>query len=254
MGFLTAACTGAGMKMDENQDAILWETAYTSYGQVFFGAVCDGMGGLKKGETASGSLIRGFSSWFHREFPPILYSGMKEKDLRKSWERLLFEQDRRICRYGENHEMQLGTTALTLLLLGHSYYIVHVGDCRIYLIKDEVRQLTKDQTFVQREVDAGRMSPGEAGQHPKRHILLQCIGAGNQPEPVFYQGEFSADSIFVMCSDGFWHEIREEEFRTKLCPEKIRTEKAMEEAAKELICLSKLRGETDNLSVVLVRT
>ena len=85
MNFLTAVHTDVGIRKKTNQDSILLETAATDYGQVLLGVICDGMGGLAKGEVASAILVKAFSSWFHREFPQILYSGIEANAVRKSW-------------------------------------------------------------------------------------------------------------------------------------------------------------------------
>lgn len=73
MDFLIAAHTDVGIRKKTNQDSVLIKVADTDCGKVCFAAVCDGMGGLRKGELASATLIRDFSDWFDSEFPEILY-------------------------------------------------------------------------------------------------------------------------------------------------------------------------------------
>ncbi len=85
MDFLIAAHTDVGIRKKTNQDSVLIKVADTDCGKVCFAAVCDGMGGLRKGELASATLIRDFSDWFDSEFPEILYEGLDTIVLRKSW-------------------------------------------------------------------------------------------------------------------------------------------------------------------------
>ena len=71
MDFIIAAHTDAGIKKEVNQDSVLVEIADTDYGKVCFAVICDGMGGLRKGELASATLIRYFSDWFDHTFPEL---------------------------------------------------------------------------------------------------------------------------------------------------------------------------------------
>lgn len=253
MNYLTAVHTDVGIRKKTNQDSVLIETAATDYGQVLLSVVCDGMGGLAKGEVASAILIKAFSNWFHREFPKILYGGMEANVLRSSWTNLILEQNQKISEYGLNYNVSLGTTVAAMLLIDNIYYVINVGDSRVYYIKNGITQMTIDQTFVQREMDLGRMTLEEARNHPKRNVLLQCVGASSVIEPDFYVGEFEQDSVFMMCSDGFRHVIHPEEFYERLKPDMMVTEEKMKESAVYFTELNKLRREDDNISVALIR-
>ena len=253
MNYLTAVHTDAGIRKSTNQDSALIETAATDYGQILLGVVCDGMGGLAKGEVASAMLAKAFSRWFHQEFPRLLYSGLEVNALRESWTNLILEQNQKISNYGLECNVSLGTTLAALLLVDNIYYIINVGDSRVYYIKDEFHQMTLDQTYVQREMDLGRMTQEEAKTHTRRNVLLQCVGASSVIEPDFYVGEYQRESLFMMCSDGFRHVITPEEFHEKMKPELMVTEEKMKETAVYFTELNKGRGEDDNISVVLIR-
>ena len=253
MNFLTAVHTDVGIRKKTNQDSILLETAATDYGQVLLGVICDGMGGLVKGEVASAILVKAFSAWFHGEFPQILYSGIEANAVRQSWTDLILEQNQKISEYGLSYNAGLGTTAVALLLAENAYYIINVGDSRVYYLKEGINQMTADQTFVQREMDLGRMTLEEAKIHPKRNMLLQCVGASSVIKPDFYAGEYQTDSTFMMCSDGFRHVIQSQEFYDRLKPELMATEEKMKEAAVYFTELNKSRREEDNISVALIR-
>lgn len=254
MNYLTAVHTDVGIKKSTNQDSVLIETADTEYGSVLLGLICDGMGGLAKGEVASATLTRAFREWFRTEFPRILYQGMEAEQLRQSWLNLIDDTNQKIADYGSELHVNLGTTVVAILLVGKNYYIINIGDSRIYMIQQDLRLLTKDQTFVQREMDCGRMTPDEAAVHPQRNVLLQCVGASNVIEPDFYTGEFRENMIFMLCSDGFRHVIKPQEFYQYLNPGAIQTEAQMQDAAKYLTELNKQRMEVDNISVALIRT
>lgn len=253
MNYLTAVHTDVGIRKSTNQDSVLIETAATDYGQILLGVVCDGMGGLAKGEVASAILVKAFSNWFHKEFPKLLYSGIEANIIRESWTNLILEQNHKISDYGLSCNVSLGTTAAALLLIDNIYYIINVGDSRVYYIKEGINQMTLDQTFVQREMDLGRMTPEEARNHPRRNVLLQCVGASSVIEPDFYVGEYAQDSVFMLCSDGFRHLIAPQEFYERMRPELMVTEEKMKETAVYFTELNKSRREDDNISVALIR-
>lgn len=234
--------------------------AVTDYGKVIFAVICDGMGGLAKGEVASATLIRAFSDWFERRFPSFLYEnrtadGIDRIGLENDLNSLILEVNRKISEYGKQFHAALGTTAAALLLAEGRYYIINIGDSRVYRFKDqEIAQLTKDQTFVQNEIDKGRMTPEEAKGHPQRNVLLQCVGASEVIIPEFEHGDCGTDEVYMLCSDGFRHVIAEEEFVKLMAPDKINTEKDLHNAAVYFTELNKSRQEKDNISAILLKT
>ena len=141
-----------------------------------------------------------------------------------------------------------------LLIVDHVYYIGNIGDSRVYRLKDELEQLTKDQTFIQREMDEGRMTWDEARRDPRRNMLLQCVGASQVIEPVYHTGDVNPGEMFLLCSDGFRHVITQEELYEFLNPYRLLNEKSMQESLVYLTDLNKYRQEVDNISALLVRT
>lgn len=253
MDYLTTVHTDIGIKKNTNQDSVLVEQAFTDYGSVVLGVICDGMGGLAKGEVASAALIRAFGDWFHYDFPKLLYQGLDLSAISESWTELIRKNNKKIAEYGNALHISLGTTVTALLLVEGAYYIVNVGDSRVYLLNRELKLLTKDQTVVQREIDLGNITPAEAATHPQRNVLLQCIGASAVVQPDFYEGSYAEGDMFMICSDGFRHVITEQEIYDKLNPYVLTTEDQMKEAAADLTELNKSRNETDNISVSLIR-
>lgn len=253
MNYLVAAHSDIGIKKQTNQDSLFIKIAETDYGQVCFAVLCDGMGGLAKGELASATVIRDFSKWFENEFPEMLYKGINPEILKKTWENLIYESNYRISYYSQQNNAKMGSTVVALLIVNDMYYIINVGDSRAYLVNDTILQLTKDQTFIQREMDEGRMTWDEAKRDPRRNVLLQCVGASNVIEPDFYLGEIKGRNVFVLCSDGFRHIIAKEEIYEKLHPSAVPDEAMMLKNAVFLVDLNKYRREEDNISVALIQ-
>ena len=147
----------------------------------------------------------------------------------------------------------MGTTVVALLLLRGKYFIINVGDSRAYLLTNKLQQITKDQTFVQKEIDIGRMTIEQGMSDPRKSVLLQCVGASTVIEPDFYTGEVTRNSLFLLCSDGFRHTIAPDEIYEVMLPEQQHTEEQMLSNIKKLIELCKRRQEEDNISVILVK-
>lgn len=254
MKFRFASHTDVGLRKSTNQDSFCIREAETDKGTVFFALLCDGMGGLAKGEVASATLIRVWSEWFEKDLPRILTCEDILKEVQDSWTRLMISENYRIGQFGLQQNINLGSTFTGMLVLENGDYIIgHVGDTRCYrILDDSIELLTEDQTLVAREVEAGRLTPEEAAVDPRRSILLQCIGASASVTPAFYYGSVLPGENYMLCCDGFRHLITKEEFIAFLCPSVNKTEEAMEEHIRELVEMNKQRKETDNISAVLI--
>lgn len=253
MDYIAAAHSDVGIRKKTNQDSVLIEIANTDYGKVCLAVICDGMGGLDDGELASAAVIKAFQTWFEQEFPEMLYKGIAPEILKKRWEKLILDKNIDITNYGIENRVRLGTTVVCLLIVGDIYYIVNVGDSRVYQIADTIKQMTKDQTFVQREMDAGRMTEEQALTDPQRNVLLQCVGASSVIEPDFQFGQVHVNDCFLLCSDGFRHVLTEAEIYEYTNPAVSVQEGQMTENLKYLIEMNKYRREEDNISAALVR-
>lgn len=254
MNYLLTCCTDTGLRKATNQDSLLVKRAVCNGEQIVLTVMCDGMGGLAKGELASASLVRAFSEWFEQDLPQILISDELELAILSSWDQLIKEMNGRIGDYGRSHGLKLGTTLTAMLFIGAFYYIAHVGDSRAYELTDKIYQLTKDQTLVQREVEQRIITPAQAEQDPRRSVLLQCIGTLDDVRPVYMKGTTAKDAVYLLCCDGFRHVISGKEIYQALKPEKAVDESMMEQCCKRLIELNMERGEQDNISVIAIRT
>ncbi len=253
MRFTTANYTDIGTRKKTNQDSMLIMQAETSMGTVLMAAVCDGMGGLAKGEVASAAMVRMLSVWFQTELPVLLANGFQADQLRESWEKLIAEASQKVSSYGQQIHVDMGTTAVVFLVVGDIYYILNVGDSRVYLISDAVYQLTKDQTFVQNEVDNGRMTEQEALLSPQKNVLLQCIGASSIARPDFVAGQVYPGQVYMLCCDGFRHVIQPSEFYDAFNYYVLTDQSVMVQAAQNITNLNIQRGESDNISVILIK-
>lgn len=254
MEFLISAKTDVGIVKNTNQDSLSVKLINTPKGKMVFAVLCDGMGGLSKGETASGSLINAFNKWLINSFPSLCCGEITESELRLQWESIIVELNNKLKVYGVNHGVSLGTTAVVMLLTQNSYFIMNVGDSRAYEVSDRVSQITVDQTFIAREIALGNMTPEQAETDSRRNVLLQCVGASDVVVPDMFCGKIEKNAVYMLCSDGFRHEISSDEILEYLNPNSLANVSDMESRSLALIELNKQRMERDNISVVLVRT
>lgn len=251
MHFLATADTDIGISRKKNQDSALVKHARGTEGEVLLAMVCDGMGGLVKGELASAAVVRRFEKWFDEELPKKLRP-LDMKRIGARWTELLKDINDKIQRYGEETGACLGTTFTGILFVDNQYLIGHVGDTRTYHLGHNVKQLTEDQTLVAQEVRRGNLTPQQAAADSRRNVLLQCIGASRTVSPQIKYGTVER-GIYLLCSDGLWHELTEEELLETLNPHRLQRKHAMHAAAQFLFHLVKRRQEQDNITAVLVR-
>lgn len=251
MRFIATVDSDTGIVKETNQDSVLLMHASTSKGEVLMAAVCDGMGGLEKGELASKTVVMTFANWFKQELPYELETPDMDV-IGAKWSLMLKDLNLRLAEYGREKGTELGTTFTGVLFIGEQYVCVHVGDTRLYHIGGEIKQLTDDQTFIEREIRSGRMTEEQAKKDKRRNVLLQCVGASRILEPQVICGK-TERGVYMICSDGFRHVITEEEMLETLAPINLMNKKAMHGNARYLIDLIKARRERDNISVVLIK-
>lgn len=254
MSYITAWSTDTGIYKKTNQDSALLMQAESSRGDVLLAAVCDGVGGLSKGELASAYVALQLQNWFTNELEVLLDEADMQMALYHSWSALIDRANREISTYAKRMGTHLGTTAAVILLVEDTYFIMNIGDSRIYTLTDQVYQLTHDQTLVQKEMDAGRLSLEEAMKDDRRSVLLQCIGASPTVVPDFFVGTISPGSRYLLCSDGFRHEISPDEIYGMLSPIGAPGYEQMKKGLDELVELNKSRQETDNITAILIQT
>ena len=183
-----------------------------------------------------------------------LRQGISADKIRNQWFKILSDQNEKLVNYGKYNSLDLGTTVSAFLAIGEVYYIIHVGDSRIYRIDNGITILTQDHTFYAREVALGRLTEQELKCHPKRNALLQCVGVNAELNPQFIVGKLDANCVYMLCSDGFRKMISSTEIFESFNVSVLEDEYAMKNQCIYLTELNKARNEQDNISVVLIRT
>ncbi len=254
MNFIISAETDIGLTKQTNQDSYAVRVCKHGEERMVFAVLCDGMGGLAKGEVASASLVQAYLNWVDTRLPQLLQYPLQDATIYQEWCEIARTMNSKIKAYGTSRGINLGTTLTVLLLTGQRYYILNVGDTRACELVNGLKVLTVDQTLVAQEVRQGILTPEQAERDPRRSVLLQCVGASEVVNPDFFCGEAAINAVYMLCSDGFRHEITPDEIFAALQPAAMCSEGDMRQNMRYLIDLNKQRQERDNITVVTIRT
>lgn len=254
MDFIVAYDTNVGIQKSNNEDSLLLKVAKTPLGKIVFAVVCDGMGGLEFGELASKEVILCLDEWFRYKMPHLIRNGFTKEELFHQWDGILRNINKKLYEYGNQKEIQIGTTITGILIAGDAYYALHVGDSRLYKLDNNINCLTQDHSFVQREIANGRMTEEEAREDPRKNILLQAVGTGKQVAVDFLSGRVEKGDMYLLCSDGFRNKIYSDEIWKTLHNEIIKDENVLFQNLHALVEENMIRMEQDNITVAAIQT
>lgn len=250
---LTAFSSDVGNVKSINEDSLLIKTAEYEDIQIGLLCICDGVGGLSRGEYASKYVVEKFSKWFDNSLPKILGARNWKKIIREQCVLILENANNELAAYGRRNGARTGTTCSTLLIVGKEYFLIHIGDTRVYEISDELVQITNDHTLLARDVAMGRVDPSVKENGKGGNVLFQCIGVSEDIDPQYFEGEVNVNATYMLCSDGFRHKIEPHELVQGFNVSVLTDEIQMEKQCKKYVELNKLRQEKDNISVIIAR-
>lgn len=231
--------TDIGRKRKLNQDFVYSsDEAVGNLKNVYI--VADGMGGHQAGDYASKctveTMVREIKGCFEQSPIRILSRAI----------RIANDQVRRKAREDESL-YGMGTTVVAATVLGKYLQVANVGDSRLYIINEEVRQITRDHSLVEEMVRMGGLDREAARNHPDKNIITRAIGARDTIEIDFFHEELKSGDLVLMCSDGLTNMLEDEEIGRIL-----KTPGTIEERAERLIDAANQNGGRDNIAVILI--
>ena len=203
--------------------------------------VADGMGGHSSGEVASRMAVEVITRTYYED------GGEPQSALKKAFR----EANRAIHKTAEKDDTKtgMGTTCTALVLQNGTAISAHVGDSRLYLVREgSIYLMTEDHSAVMEMVKAGLISLEQARHHPDKNVILRAMGSHAEVEVTTWQEPFpvKAGDRFLLCSDGLYDLVEDEEIKRIVESEEPRS------ACASLIALAKERGGHDNISVGIV--
>ena len=231
--------TDIGRKRQLNQDYVFTSELPLGCLPNLF-VVADGMGGHKAGDYASKYTVETMIEevGMARNKEPVEILGYA---IRKANEKV-----RRKAMEDENM-VGMGTTVVASTYKDGILYVANVGDSRLYVVNDEIRQITRDHSLVEEMIRMGGIDRASARNHPDKNIITRAVGAMDTVNVDFFEVELQAGDIVLMCSDGLTNMIEDEEIL-----EILKREKGLEQKAEELIKTANQNGGKDNIAVVLI--
>ncbi|ARJ03814.1 serine/threonine-protein phosphatase [Humibacter sp. BT305] len=232
---VSAAVSHTGKIRSNNQDSgFAGETLFV---------VADGMGGHAGGDVASALAVRRLAE-IDGEYSSAVDAEFALQEAIVATNAVLSETV-----YEHPELTGMGTTLSALVRVGQSVAIAHIGDSRIYRLRDGVlSQITVDHTFVQRLVDSGRITPEEAKTHPRRSVLMRVLGdVDAAPEVDLQVMDTRPGDRWMLCSDGLSGVVERDDI------ERVLTELSDPDAAADALVRESLdRGAPDNVTVIVI--
>jgi PPM family protein phosphatase len=245
------ALTDVGRKRKGNEDSL-----FVNAEQNLF-VVADGMGGHAAGEIASRVAVDSINefvcltsgdeeiTWPFGLDENISYDGNRLKTAIRYANRKVLEATKEKSEYEG-----MATTVAAVLLDGETANLGHVGDSRVYVVREgEIIQLTSDHSWVNEQIQSGVISADQARSHPLRNVVTRALGGKPDLQVDMQVHKVQAGDILLLCSDGLTTMIPDEDI-AKVVQE---SEGDVEKAAKALVATANARGGEDNITVLLLR-
>jgi PPM family protein phosphatase len=237
------AITDVGLCRDLNEDS--WAWARMNDGTHLF-VVADGMGGHASGEVASSLAARTICRIARER---IQGGTPAVEELENILDAAFQAANNTVKDLAERRGNDMGTTLVALLMVGERRALIgNVGDSRGYLLRDKVlHQITRDHSLVARMVEQNRITAEEARNHPHSNILLRTVGTERNVEIDIFSVEIEANDRILLCSDGLWGEVDDDEIEAILnhYPDpRVST--------RELVRAAHHGGGKDNITMILV--
>src|SRR5215471_15975951 len=245
-----ASCTDPGMVRAHNEDSI------ASDGEKGLVVLADGMGGYNAGEVASGMattvIITELQQLLEKRTPYETDAASGQLIAHQLLHEQIAKANTSIYQAAQSQPQYagMGTTLVVALFHDNKMTVAHIGDSRLYRLRgDEFKQLTKDHSLLQEQIDSGMITPEQARQSQNKNLVTRALGIDPSVEPEIHDYETELGDIYLLCSDGLCDMVSDEDIGMAL-----QTLGAnLRLCAHHLVQRANDNGGRDNVSVILVR-
>ena len=234
--------TDTGKTRDINQDAYL---AHILDEDTAFAVVCDGMGGAKAGNVASTLAAKTIYDYVLRSWQ----SNMNDTQIKNLLCSAVMSANVEVYDAAKRDEelSGMGTTVVVAIMNNNFAYIVHVGDSRAYLIRDDLlSQITIDHSMVQKMIESGQLTAEEARLHPKKNVITRALGVDENVNIDYNELACNGNDVILICTDGLSNMLENNEILN------IILNKEFKNAAEALVSEANDKGGIDNITAVLI--
>lgn len=231
--------TDKGRKRNNNQDSIfISDTPVGPLPNLYI--VADGMGGHAAGDFASRYAISVVID-FIRKSTVVNPISLLRRALVYASNELFKEADK------DKDKMGMGTTMVVAVIVDKKLYVANIGDSRLYLINDDIKQITMDHSLVEELIRSGQLERNKGRNHPEKNIITRAMGSRDEAMPDFFEIDIAEGDKILLCSDGLSNMVEDDEIR-----DIIQDNSSLDDAVSSLISRANYYGGNDNISVVIV--
>ncbi|MDD6482195.1 MAG: Stp1/IreP family PP2C-type Ser/Thr phosphatase [Lachnospiraceae bacterium] len=236
----TFSITDIGKKRSMNQDYVYsMEQPIGNLPNLFI--VADGMGGHNAGDYASRCTVETIEQ-FVKETNLKEPAAIMEAAIQKANAAVIAESNAHTELRG------MGTTVvMASIYANHKMVVANVGDSRLYVVDEEMKQITKDHSLVEEMVRMGEMDKAKAKNHPKKNYITRAVGASDEIEADFFEVELEPSDMVLMCTDGLTNMVEDMDIRNIM-----KGQRDVAEAAERLVETANDRGGRDNVTVIVI--
>ncbi|MBE5985604.1 MAG: Stp1/IreP family PP2C-type Ser/Thr phosphatase, partial [Paenibacillaceae bacterium] len=233
------AMTDTGRVRSANQDYVFSSIEPVGVLPNLF-LVADGMGGHQAGDYASRFITENLVAHFKMSKDTgtvgILKDGIEKVN------KLLYQESKK------KPELNgMGTTLVAAVVEDSTMYVANVGDSRLYLIRNQLKQITRDHSYVEELVSLGQLERGSKDYREKKNIITRAVGTEDKLEIDFFEVSLEPGDYILLCSDGLSNMLEDAEIEEIIC-----SELELPEKAEKLITVANDNGGKDNIPVVLM--
>ena len=228
-----------GIVRNSNQDAYF---AGEISQEITFAVVCDGMGGAKAGNVASTAAVKSISEYIANSYR----KNMSLDDITKMLRNAIISANIEVYDMAtQNEQLQgMGTTVVAAVVRNGNAVIANVGDSRVYLVDDNITQLTTDHSIVQTLIESGKITVEDAKVHPRKNVITRALGAESDVAVDIAEYNLSENNTLLLCTDGLTNFVSEEDIL------KTFKENDISVVSEKLVELANIGGGGDNITAV----
>jgi serine/threonine protein phosphatase PrpC len=237
-----SALSDIGLKREKNEDS--WNIVLDKEGNPIGFIIADGMGGYLAGEEASRIAVEDMSAMVLE----CASKNLSDDSIREIMVREINNINDRIMSYSLQNlgGLKSGTTLSAGMVIGENLHIIHIGDCRVYRIRENrISRLTEDHSLVAQLIKEGLISADEADNHPDRNRITRALGFQEDFFPDINKERIMPGDIYIFCTDGLYEGMKDDEILYTVINEPRET------IAKNLIEKAKEYGGADNITVIV---
>jgi serine/threonine protein phosphatase PrpC len=251
----SASDAGLTRAADHNEDSlglVILSTTHNSRTEPFaLAAVADGLGGHASGMDASRTVIQVMMERVLREVLTTRWEGSDEEqdlDLEALLRAGAHAANKALCEINRSTEIDSGSTLVSAIIVGDTACIANMGDSRAYVLdRGQLRRVSVDHSLVEQFVGAGMITDAERYSHPQRNQVFRSLGSEENLEPDVFTQQLRPGMRFLLCSDGLWEMVRDDEIGHIL-----REAPTVQQACDALIAAANNHGGEDNIAAVVL--